>query len=74
MMTAPQPDRDRLTLFETAIVLACLLYGLAVAVGVVWLLMRIVRLIWATGHGDAICGVAIVVLLMVAVVVAAPRR
>jgi hypothetical protein len=73
-MTAPQPDRDRLTRFETAIVLACLLYGLAVAVGIVWLLMRIVRLIWATGHGETICGVAIAVLLMTAVVIASPRR
>jgi hypothetical protein len=72
-MTAPQPDRDRLTRFETAIVAACLLYGLAVAVGIVWMLMRICRLIWATGHGETICGVAIAVLLM-AVVVAAPRR
>jgi hypothetical protein len=73
-MTAPQPDRDRLTRFETAIVAACLLYGLAVAVGIVWMLMRIVRLIFATGHGETICSVAVVLILMATITATSRRR
>jgi hypothetical protein len=43
-MTTPQPDNDdRLTRFETAIVVACLLFSLAVAVGIVWLILQAIR-------------------------------
>jgi hypothetical protein len=48
-------------------------YVLAVIAGAVWILIQLARLIHSTGHGDAICG-AVILLLMAAIVVAAPRR
>ena len=50
-----------------------LVYALALAVGVAWLLIQFARLIHATGYGTQICGAAIL-LAMLAIVVAAPRR
>jgi hypothetical protein len=73
MMATPQPDRDRLTLFEIAIVLALLFYALACAVGVVWLLLKVARLIHATGYGAQIC-TATVLLVMVAIVADMSRQ
>jgi hypothetical protein len=50
-----------------------LVYVLAVAAGVAWLLIQLARLIHATGYGTQICG-AVILLAMLAIVVAAPRR
>lgn len=44
-MAAPQPtDQDQpLTPFETAVVIACFVYGIAAAVGIVWLIIQAAR-------------------------------
>jgi ABC-type Fe3+ transport system permease subunit len=66
-------QRDPLRPLDYIALVVLAIYGLAVAVGIVWMLIQLARLIHATGHGDAICG-AVIILLMAAIVVAAPRR
>lgn len=65
--------RDPLRPLDYIAMAGLAIYGLAVAVGIVWLLIHAARLIHATGHGETICGAAIL-LLMVAIIVAAPRK
>jgi len=52
---------------------ALAIYGLAVAIGAVWLLIQVVRLLHATTYGAQLCGAAII-LLLVAIAATAPDK
>ena len=70
-MNSPREPLRKLDYIAMA---ALAVYALAAAVGVVWMLIQIARLIHATGHGETICGVAIVLILMATITTATNKR
>ena len=65
--------RDPLAPGDYIVLLALAIYGLAVASGVVWMLIQAGRLVIATGYAEQICGAGLVALAAV-LIVATVRR